>query len=223
MKAALRKIVFLIIKMSLLSIILIFVVDLYIRNYGSKYIVNLEGSPQVEAIIVPGAYVFPSGRVSDILADRLSVAVDLYKANKAEKLLVSGDHGSVSYDEVNAMRRYLQSQGIPRENIFMDHAGFSTYDSLYRTRDIFGVKKAIIVTQEYHLARALYTARKLGIEAYGVTSDKHIYYKMAYYEIREIAARCKAFLQVDILRSKPKYLGEAIPISGDGRTTDDGK
>ncbi len=223
MRAALRKIAIPVISMFLLGIIPIFFVDLYVRNYGSKYIVDFEDSPQVEAIIVPGAFVFPSGRVSGILADRLNVAVDLYKANKAEKLLVSGDHGSVSYDEVNAMRRYLQSKGVPRENIFMDHAGFSTYDSLYRTRDIFSVNKAIIVTQEYHLARALYTARKLGIEACGVTSDKHIYYKMSYYEMREIAARCKAFLQVDILRSKPKYLGEAIPISGDGRAADDDK
>ena len=205
-----------------LSFTIILIIDWHVKIYGLKYIVNLENANKADAAIVPGAYVFPDGNVSDILGDRLKVAVDLYKAKKVKKLLVSGDHGKTTYDEVNAMRKYIQSMGIPREDIFMDHAGFSTYETLYRSRDIFKVETAIIVTQKYHLMRALYIARKLGIQAHGVTADKHIYYKMEYYKTREIAARFKDYLLVNILRPKPKYLGKSIPISGNGIATDDG-
>ncbi len=223
MKKLIRKVLTLLAIMMISMLLTVYLTDMYVRNYGSGYILSFEDTPNVEAVIVPGAFVFPDGRLSDILADRLIVAIDLYKAKKARKLLLSGDHGQASYDEVNAMRKFAQSRGVPREDIFMDHAGFSTYESLYRARDVFGVKEALIVTQEYHLMRALYTARKLGIEAYGVTSDRHRYFKMDYYEMREIAARFKAFIEVDIFRPRPKYLGEAIPISGDGNITDDGK
>ena len=205
-----------------LSFTIVFVIDWHVKIYGSKYIVSLENANKADAAIVPGAYVFPDGNVSDILGDRLKVAADLYKAKKVKKLLVSGDHGKTTYDEVNAMRKYIQSMGIPREDIFMDHAGFSTYETLYRSRDIFKVETAIIVTQKYHLMRAIYIARKLGIEAHGVTADKHIYYKMEYYKTREIAARFKDYLLVNILHPKPKYLGKSIPISGNGLATDDG-
>jgi SanA protein len=179
--------------------------------------------PVAEAVIVPGAYVFPDGRVSEMLADRLDAGYMLYRAGKARKIIVSGDHGRTTYDEVNSMRKYLQAKGVPREDIFMDHAGFDTYDSIYRARDVFQVKKAIIVTQRYHLLRAVYIARMLGIEAHGVTSDAHNYPRMMYYNLREIAARVKAFLQAGVMHPDPKYLGKAIPISGSGVLTDDGK
>ena len=213
----------LILAIAFLTLLSIYFIDLNVRNFSKKFVVDIQTAPEVDAIIVPGAYVFPSGKVSDILADRLSVAVELYKTNRAKKLLVSGDHGKITYDEVNAMRKYIQSKGVPRQDIFMDHAGFSTYESLYRTRDIFKVRKAIVVTQNYHLSRAIYIARKLGMEAYGVSSDKHEYYKIQLYKAREIAARLKDYFLVNLLHSKPKYLGEAIPISGDGSLTDDGK
>lgn len=194
-----------------------------VSSQGTRYIVSSENAPSVDAVIIPGAYVLPDGRVSEMLADRLITALDLYRNGKASRIIVSGDHGTKAYDEVNAMRLFLQERGVPREHIFMDHAGFDTYDSIYRARDVFIVKKALIVTQEYHLLRALYIARKLGIEAYGVTADRYVYPNMAYYRIREVGARVKAFLQAGIFKPEPKYLGVAIPVSGDGRDTDDGK
>lgn len=113
-------------------------------------------------------------------------------------------------------------KGVSITIIFMDHAGFSTYESLYRARDIFQVKKVIIVTQEYHLMRAVFIARELGVEAYGVASDKHDYGQvMGLYKVREIAARNKDFLMAKIIKPKPTYLGKAIPVFGDGRATDD--
>ena len=209
--------------LGILAAIIILLIDFYIDRTGSKYLREPDDVPQVDAIIVLGAYVFPDGTVSEMLRDRLDVGYHLYHLNKSPKILVSGDHGRKEYDEVNGMRRYLQSKGIPRENIFMDHAGFDTYDSLYRARDVFEVKKAVIVSQAYHLKRALYIARELGIEAYGVPSDKYKYLGMKYYRTREIGARFKAFLQAGVLKPEPKYLGETIPIWKSGVLTDDGK
>ena len=223
LKKTIKKILSISIILIVLSGLGLFFTNLHIRSVGSRYVMKPEDLPQVDAIIVLGAYVSPSGRISDMLADRLAVGLELYKGEKAPKIVVSGDHGRTTYDEVNGMRKYLQARGVPREDIFMDHAGFDTYDSLYRARDVFTIKKAVVVTQQYHLLRALYIARVLGIEAYGVPSDKHVYPGMAYYQAREIAARAKAFLQVDIFKPKPKYLGNIIPISGNGILTDDGK
>jgi SanA protein len=195
----------------------------YVGNVGSKYLLAPKSVPQVDAIIVLGAYVFPNGQVSQMLADRLDYGYKLYQQKKAPKIIVSGDHGSTTYDEVNNMRKYLQAKGVPREDIFMDHAGFNTYDSMYRMRDIFTVKKAVIVSQEYHVVRAVYIAKKLGLEAYGVASDPQVYAGMKYYLLRELGSRTKAFMQASILKPKPKYLGDTIPIWKSGVLTDDGK
>jgi len=195
----------------------------YVSDVGSKSIYSKSSVPKADAIIVLGAYVFPNGTVSEMLADRLDTGIELFKAGKAPKIVVSGDHGRNSYDEVNAMRKYLQDHGIKREVIFMDHAGFNTYDSIYRARDIFQIKKAIIVTQKFHLVRALYIARELKLEAYGVTSDNHVYPGIMMNNIREIGARLKAFLQAGIFKPKPTLLGNVIPITGDGSLTDDFK
>lgn len=210
-----------------LSIIFAFaVISLFVNHYvqqtGQKYISKHESVPEADAILVLGARVFPNGSVSLMLNDRLSTGYELYIKGKAPKIIVSGDHGRKDYDEVNAMKTYLKEKDIPPEDIFMDHAGFSTYESLYRARDIFLVNKVIIVTQEYHLMRALFIARELGMEAYGIPSDKHVYHGvMLKNEIREIAARNKDFLTAKIIKPKPKYLGEVIPVTGDGRLTDD--
>ena len=133
---------------------------------------------------------------------------------------MSGDHGRAEYDEVNVMKTYATDCGVPSQDVFMDHAGFSTYESMYRAKEIFGVKKMVIVTQEYHLYRALYTAEKLGIEVKGVACDRYIYEGQIYREIREILARDKDFLYC-IFKPTPTYLGEAIPVSGDGNLTND--
>ena len=198
-----------------------------------NYLVNQAGQtgiyeavdkvPQAQAAIVLGARVFGSGAVSGMLADRLDTAIELYQAGKVHKLLLTGDHGRVAYDEVNTMRRYAEQKGIPPEDIFMDHAGFSTYDSMYRARDVFEVNSAVVVTQDFHLPRAVYIARQLGLQAWGLKADKHFYGNIGFYYFREAAARVKAVLQIHLLNSKPRFLGEAIPITGDGRLTRDKK
>ena len=140
--------------------------------------------------------------------------------NAAPKLLMSGDHGRVSYDEVNAMKQFAIDRGVPSEDVFMDHAGFSTYETMYRAKEVFAAKRVIIVTQKYHLYRAVYIAEQLGLEAYGVDSDLQSYIKQPYYNAREILARDKDFVKV-IFKPKPTYLGEVIPISGSGDLTND--
>ena len=133
---------------------------------------------------------------------------------------MSGDHGQEEYDEVNIMKQYAIDNGIESSDIFMDHAGFSTYESIYRIKEIFNAKKVVIVTQKYHLHRALYIAEQLGIEAYGVNSDPRQYQGQLFREIREILARNKDFINC-IIKPKPTYLGETIPVSGDGNITND--
>ena len=119
----------------------------------------------VDCILVLGCYVHDSGRPSDMLADRLRRGIELYQSGAAPKLLMSGDHGQKDYNEVKAMKLEAMDEGIPSEDIFMDHAGFSTYESIFRARDVFAADKIIIVTQEYHLYRALHVANALGVEA----------------------------------------------------------
>lgn len=199
-------------------------IDQYVQRTGSKYIVETDEAPKADAILVLGAYVFPDGTLSYMLNDRLDKTYNLYKAGKAEKILVSGDHGRKNYDEVNNMKKYLTDRNVSGENVFMDHAGFSTYESIYRARDIFQVKKVIIVTQEYHLMRAVFIAREMGLEAYGVASDQHDYGEvMTAYKSREIVARNKDFFMAKFLKPEPTFLGKAIPVTGDGRATDDKK
>lgn len=187
---------------------------------GRTLIVEASAARPAEAVLVLGALVYPDGRVSPMLADRLDVALALYEAGKAEKILLSGDHGKVEYDEVNTMRRYLETRGVPPEDIFMDHAGFDTYDSMYRARDVFQANRLIVVTQGFHLPRALWIADRLGLEVQGVVADQYVYYDAAYYEVREMLARVKAFGEV-VTRRRPVFLGPVIPIQGDGRQTHD--
>jgi len=187
---------------------------------GRRHFVTLEEAKPAQAVIVLGALVYSDGRVSPMLADRLETALALYRAGKVDKILVSGDHGRVEYDEVNTMRRYLEERGVPPEDIFMDHAGFDTYDSMYRARAIFACEDVIVVTQEFHLPRALWIANRLGLKAQGVVADRHVYGTEGYYELREAAARIKAFGEV-LVRRKPVFLGPVIPIDGDGRQTHD--
>ena len=174
----------------------------------------------VDCIIVLGCKVKSNGVPSDMLEDRLRRGVELFHAGAAPKLLMSGDHGTMTYNEVQSMKQYAIDNEIASSDIFMDHAGFSTYESIYRARDIFQAKKIIIVTQEYHLYRAVYIARMLGIDAYGVTSDYHNYRNQFTRDVREVLARVKDF-GTSIFQPEPTYLGEAIPIWGDGNLTND--
>ena len=170
-----------------------------------------------DCIMVLGAKVYGSS-LSGILSDRMDVGISLYKQGFAPKLLLSGDHGTDSYDEVSAMKQYAIANGVKEEDIFLDHAGFSTYESVYRAKEIFEVNSIIIVTQKYHLYRALYNAKVLGLDAAGVASDLHTYSNQAQQSIREFIARNKDFLFC-ALNVSPKFLGETIPISGNGVVT----
>ncbi len=199
-----------------------FAVNLYIRATVKSRILTPEEAAELEAdcILVLGAGVWEDGRPSRMLADRLNLGLELYRSGASDRLLMSGDHGRREYDEVNTMKEYAIERGVPSGHIFMDHAGFSTYDSMYRARDIFGARKIIIVTQKYHLYRALYIAGALGLEAYGVNSDPWEYEGQSYRELREYAARIKDFFYV-IVKPEPVYLGDTIPVSGDGDATND--
>ena len=152
-------------------------INLRVKGTVKGRIVETDGLPDEEfdCIMVLGCQVKEGGKPSHMLRDRLQRGVETYQYGASEKLLMSGDHGRTDYNEVETMKQYAINEGIESEDIFMDHAGFSTYESIYRAKEVFGVKKMVIITQEYHLYRALYIAEKLGIEAYGVASDYHIY------------------------------------------------
>lgn len=172
-----------------------------------------------DCILVLGAGVREDGNPSHMLEDRILTGIALHEESGI-KLLMSGDHGRIHYNEVKCMKDYAISQGIPSEEIFMDHAGFSTYDSLYRARDVFGAKKIIIVSQSYHLYRALAIARSLGLEAIGVSADLRPYSGQSMREVREIAARVKDRVMT-VFQPEPKYLGEPISLEGSGDVTND--
>ncbi len=157
-------------------------------------------------------------RPTPLLSDRLDAAVALYKAGAAPKILMSGDHGRKNYDEVSVMRKYAMEQGVPSEDIFMDHAGFSTYETMYRAKDIFGVKKAVVVTQKYHLYRALYDASSFDMEVIGTIAVGHTFASQLIWDIRESAARVKDFVWC-IFKPQPTFRGEKIDITGNGEVT----
>lgn len=207
--------------LAIIVTLLVLSINLYIIYVTKPTIKNIEELEynDIDCIIILGAGI-RGQNPSPILEDRLLTGVDLYKENIANKIIVSGDHGHEYYDEVNVMKKYLIEKEIPSEDIFMDHAGFSTYDSIYRAKEIFKTKKVVIVTQEYHLYRALHIAKKLDLEAYGVVANKREYQFQLKRDIREIAARFKDFIKC-ILKPQPKYLGETIPINTNGNITND--
>ena len=178
----------------------------------------------VDCIIVLGCKVHSDGSPSHMLNDRLEVGVDVYyglsEKGKGSKLLMSGDHGTEEYNEVYAMKQFAIAEGVESSEIFMDHAGFSTYESIYRAKEIFGADKIIIVTQEYHLYRALHIADALGVEAYGVSADLRTYAGQLKFSAREVLARNKDFITA-IFKPEPTYLGDKISLDGSGDVTND--
>ncbi len=185
---------------------------------GNGRIYTVESVPVIGIAIVPGASVLRSGKPSDILADRLKTAVQLYENKKVETILLSGDNSQEGYDEVNVMRTYILNLDVAPEDIFLDHAGLDTYDTLYRAHQIFGINEAIIVSQSYHLPRALYLADAIGMDVVGVSSDLQPYLKQSLFTWRERFANVKAVFDA-MTDSRPEYLGEQIDITGDGRVT----
>lgn len=217
-----KKIIKYLIILIVVGISIILSINFYVILSTKKQIVdlsNLKNKNDYDCIIVLGAGIW-GDKPSPMLQDRLDEAIKLYEAGIAPKIIMSGDNGREGYDEVNVMKDYAINKGIPSEDIFMDHAGFSTYESIYRAKEIFKVEKAIIVTQKYHLYRALHIGNKLGINVTGVGADPRKYSGQIFRELREILARNKDFIQA-IFKLKPTYLGESIPVSGDGNITND--
>lgn len=177
---------------------------------GSRCYDQVAQVPPHRVGLVFGAAVRPGGRLSPMLADRVDAAIELYQAGHVHKLLMSGDNSQVDYDEVSAMRSYAITHGVAAEDITLDYAGFSTYESCYRARAIFGVQEAVLVTQQFHLARAIYTCQELGIEVVGYrVKDWGVYPDrvLGLYTIREALATVKALWQVHITRPLPTFLG----------------
>lgn len=206
----------------IILMIAIFSLNIYVVNNTKNEIVkeenvsNIEG---VDCILILGAGIW-GDKPSPMLEDRLKEGIVLYKQGTTKKIIMSGDHSREDYDEVKIMKEYAESEGVPSEDIFMDHAGFSSYDSVYRAKEIFGVQKMIIVTQKYHLYRSLYIAKKLGIEAYGIESNLRTYPGQVFREIREILARDKDYFKC-IMKPEASIMGEKISLDGSGDITND--
>lgn len=173
--------------------------------------------PKAQVALVLGASVASTGKLSPIMKERADTAAELYKNGTVEKLLVTGDNATLAYNEVYPVGKYLLALGIPQDTIFLDYAGFDTYSSMYRARDVFGVTSALIVSQGFHLPRAVFIARTLGLNAYGVDAAKEDE-RFFLYSLREIPASLKAAFEVWIDRT-PKYLGPKIPVSGSSADT----
>jgi len=221
-KKILKKLITIIIVIGFVICAVLFGLNFYIIKSVEKNVITVDEASSLEdvdCIIVLGCGVYADGSLSPMLRDRLGLAADVYKSGASGKLLMSGDHGTKYYNEVSAMKNYMVSNEIASSSdIFMDHAGFSTYESIYRVKEIFGAKKIVIVTNTYHLYRALYIAKSFGIEAYGVGVDD-TYNGKEYREGREILARDKDFVKC-IYKPEPTFLGESIDLNGDGNITE---
>lgn len=199
---------------SFVLLVYLTLIFILIRIQSRSYITTTKVDlPSVKTAIVLGAGLATSEKLSTIFKDRVDIAIMLYKEKKVTTILVTGDDGTPTHNEVTPARDYLLAHGIPDKDIFLDHAGFDTYSSMYRARDIFLVDQAIIITQSFHLSRSVFIARALGIKAYGFPSDQHVYsFKN---NLRELLADQKAVFDI-LSKRTPKYLGEEIPITGEG-------
>lgn len=222
MKRRVKRFFIFLISAAVLLAAAVFVPNFIVIKKSESNIVTLEEAAElsdVDCAVILGAGV-REGKPTPMLRDRLLVGIDLYKSGAVKKLIMSGDHGSTDYDEVNIMKSFAVENGMPDEDIFMDHAGFSTYETIYRAREIFEADNIIIVSQKYHLYRALYIAEKLGIKSVGVSADLDTYRGQTKRDLREILARDKDFFKC-IFKPKPTYLGDKIPVSGNGNLTND--
>ena len=181
------------------------------RGYEHMIFARVEAVPTRPAAIVFGAGYWPSGQLSNILTDRMDTAIDLYMAGKVHKLLLTGDNRFVDYNEPQRMAEYAVMRGIPREDLVLDHAGRRTYDSCYRARAIFGLEEAVLVSQAYHLPRALFTCNRLGLDVVGVSADRRQYVYQRWYRLRELLALVRAWLDVTVLKPLP-VLGDPFAV-----------
>lgn len=206
----------------LLGVLAVLVPNAVVCASTAKYIYDRQELDRLandfDCILVLGAGVYSNGTPTPMLNDRLVVACEAYEAGCSDRLLMSGDHRSNDYDEPTAMKKFATEQGIDSKVVFLDHAGLSTYDSVYRAIKVYGAEKILIVTQKYHLYRAIYLARALGAEACGVSANLRSYYKQPLYSAREWAARMKDFV-MSAAKPEATIMGDAIDLSGDGNIT----
>lgn len=197
-------------------------INWYVINTTKAQILTKEtiGDYNADCILILGAGVWEGNRLSPMLQDRLDKGIELVQAGFDTPLLMSGDHGQDDYDEVNPMKNYAIDQGLDSSTIFMDHAGFSTYDSLYRAQAIFMAKKIIIVSQKEHLYRALYIAHALGLKAIGIAAEPKIYGGQWVRDLRESLARAKDAVMV-LIKPQSTLLGDPISLTGNGDITND--
>jgi SanA protein len=215
-----RKVVILLVLLGLGTLVLLVPLALRAwvdRRSADQIYASVAVTPSEPVAIVFGAGYWPSGRLSSALADRMETAIALYQAGKVNKLLLSCDNRFVDYNEPEAMAWYATERGIPRDDLVLDYAGRRTYDSCYRARDIFGVERAVLVTQAFHLPRALYTCQRLGLEVVGTVADRRPYIRALWYQLREVFALARAWLDLNLLKPLP-VLGDPIPVDWSSRT-----
>ncbi len=222
MNKIVKRVVIIMLVVILTIVVIVLGINFFVIGKTKNKIISEEQAKElsnVDCILILGAGIWGNSP-SPMLEDRLLQGISLYKNGISNKIIMSGDHGRKEYDEVNVMKKFAMEREVKSEDIFMDHAGFSTYDSVYRAKDVFEAKKIIIVTQKYHMYRALYIAKQLGLEAYGVNSDQREYAGQTIRDLREIVARDKDCIKC-IFKPKPTYLGDTIPVSGNGDSTND--
>ena len=208
--------------LAILGAVAVFAIDAHVQTTAGPRIVTADEAAvlgNVDCVLVLGCGVHPDGCPSDMLADRIAQGVALYENGTSPKLLMSGDHGRADYDEVNAMREMAVQAGLPADDVFMDHAGFSTYESMYRARHVFDVDRIIVSTQAYHLYRAMFIGQGLGMDTYGVASDKGSYDNQRDYSLRELGARTKDFFNTLFKVPVPSAQGESVDLSASGDLT----
>lgn len=209
----------------LVALLIMLSINFYVKSATADRIMKIskmeeKGRFNCDAVLVLGAGVYPDNRPTPMLKERLDSGILLYKKELAPKIIMSGDHGQEKYDEVNVMKQYAVDTGVPSEDIFMDHAGFSTYDSIYRAKHIFGANRLIIVSQKYHLYRALNIADSLGMTAIGIDAQNEVRPGQIGRDIREFIAIDKDFIKAKF-KPEPKVLGDKIPLSSSGDITND--
>jgi SanA protein len=216
-----RKILNVLVFLMLASLLAFVFLQVYVNQSSQKWIyTDLEKVPKAYTGIVLGASVLPDKSLSPILQARVDAALQAYQQGKIQRFLLSGDHGQDDYDEVNPMKDYLMARGVPAGDIFMDHAGFDTYDSMIRARDIFKVDRAVVFTQDFHLPRAIYIGRQMDLEINGYVADAPDYKPSGHLVRREWLANIKAWTELHI-KQRPTYSGEQIPIRGNSEASHD--
>jgi len=215
MKIIIKRFLQFILPIITLILFIILVINYWVLSFSKEnFYNNIDSLPKNEVWLVFWASVKSTLEPSDILKDRLKVAIKAYVSWKIEKIIVSWDNWTKLYDEPTAMYKYLVSRWVESDDIYLDYAGFDTYDSIYRAKYLFSVEEITLFTQDFHLKRAMYLANRLGFrKVIWMQTNLQKYLAENYNNRREILARVKAFLDVEINNSKPKFLGELIDMS----------